>query len=133
MSQSLQTEPLKRVVLLQDALDEWDGSNPYWLVTLEDGTRAVFRSEDEPWGSEAEVAAYVFEDDRAAALVDRLEGLLGFLLPLYDEEGKAYLTVAVGCTGGRHRSVAVLVELARRVEAGGREVSVEHRDVEKAT
>jgi UPF0042 nucleotide-binding protein len=84
-------------------------------------------------GLEADVAAYVFADERSEALVGRLEGLLAFLLPLYDDEGKAYLTVAVGCTGGRHRSVAVLAELAKRIEAAGREVSVEHRDVEKAT
>jgi UPF0042 nucleotide-binding protein len=62
----------------------------------------------------------------------RLEDLLAFLVPLYDAEGKAYISVAVGCTGGRHRSVAIVNALARKLRASGREVNVNHRDVEKA-
>ena len=80
-------------------------------------------------GLEEEVAAYVLENEVATALVERLDGLLDFLLPLYDREGKAYVTVGVGCTGGRHRSVAVARRLAESLRAGGREVNVEHRDV----
>jgi len=80
-------------------------------------------------GLEDEVAAYVLENDVASALLDRLDGLLDFLLPLYDREGKAYVTVGVGCTGGRHRSVAVVRRLAESLRASGREVNVEHRDV----
>ena len=53
-----------------------------------------------------------------------------FLLPLYDSEGKAYVTVGIGCTGGRHRSVAMAEELAAQLTASGREVNVEHRDVD---
>ncbi len=81
-------------------------------------------------GLDAAVAAYVFRGDTASALLERLSTLLSFLLPLYDGEGKAYLTVAVGCTGGRHRSVAVVEALARALRDGGREASVLHRDVE---
>lgn len=83
-------------------------------------------------GDDPEVAAYVLRGDAADGVMDRLDGLLGFLLPLYDAEGKAYISVAVGCTGGRHRSVAVVNALAGRLRAAGREVNVNHRDVEKA-
>jgi UPF0042 nucleotide-binding protein len=53
------------------------------------------------------------------------------MLPLYVQEGKAYLTIAVGCTGGRHRSVVLVEELARRLRDAGHEVSVRHRDMER--
>jgi UPF0042 nucleotide-binding protein len=82
-------------------------------------------------GEDREVAEYVLKNERASALMDRLLGLLTFLLPLYDVEGKPYLTVGVGCTGGRHRSVAILNALAEELRAGGRDVNVTHRDVEK--
>jgi UPF0042 nucleotide-binding protein len=77
------------------------------------------------------VAEYVLKNERASGLLDRLRGLLGFLLRLYDDEGKPYLTVAIGCTGGRHRSVAIVNALARDLRSGGRDVTVTHRDVEK--
>jgi UPF0042 nucleotide-binding protein len=82
-------------------------------------------------GEDREVAEYVLENHRASELMDRLRGLLAFLLPLYDEEGKPYLTLGIGCTGGRHRSVAVLNALAGELRASGRDVNVSHRDVEK--
>ncbi len=82
-------------------------------------------------GLDPEVAAFVLEKDRARSLLARLEDLLGFLLPLYDEEGKAYLTVGVGCTGGRHRSVAVAERLTESLRQRGREVNLDHRDVER--
>ncbi len=56
---------------------------------------------------------------------------IGYLLPLYDREGKAYLTVGVGCTGGRHRSVAVVAALAEQLRRTGREVNLEHRDARR--
>jgi UPF0042 nucleotide-binding protein len=82
-------------------------------------------------GNDAEVAEYVLKHPRGAALVDRLLDLLDFLLPLYDAEGKAYLTVGIGCTGGRHRSVAIANALAAELQGAGRDVNVEHRDVER--
>jgi UPF0042 nucleotide-binding protein len=82
-------------------------------------------------GDDPEVASYVLRGAAAEGLMGRLHDLLGFLLPLYDAEGKAYISVAVGCTGGRHRSVAIVNALAGRLRAGGREVNVNHRDVEK--
>jgi UPF0042 nucleotide-binding protein len=82
-------------------------------------------------GEDREVAEYVLKNERASGLLERLRGLLGFLLRLYDDEGKPYLTVAIGCTGGRHRSVAMVNALARDLRTGGRDVNVTHRDVEK--
>ena len=55
--------------------------------------------------------------------------LLGFLVPRYETEGKSYLTIGVGCTGGRHRSVAIAEELAERLGSGSVEVNVVHRDL----
>lgn len=80
-------------------------------------------------GLDADVARYVLEGPRTGPLLERLSGLLQFLLPLYDEEGKAYLTIGVGCTGGRHRSVAIAERLAQDLRSAGRDVNVEHRDV----
>lgn len=84
-------------------------------------------------GQDPEVAAFALENDRARELLRHLRELISFLLPLYDGEGKAYLTVAVGCTGGHHRSVAVLEALASDLRGVGREVSVLHRDAEKSS
>ena len=83
-------------------------------------------------GLDEGVARYVLESKRGQEFFERLRGWLDFLLPLYDAEGKAYLTVGIGCTGGRHRSVAVGEALARALREAGREVNVVHRDVEKS-
>jgi UPF0042 nucleotide-binding protein len=80
-------------------------------------------------GLDAEVAAYVEADSAYAGFFQRLTGLLGPLLPRYEAEGKSYLTIAVGCTGGQHRSVAVAEALAAWLAAEGRPVSVAHRDL----
>jgi UPF0042 nucleotide-binding protein len=83
-------------------------------------------------GHDREVAEYVLKSAQGKALIERLCDLLGFLLPLYDAEGKAYLTIGIGCTGGRHRSVAIAEVLAAELRAGGREVNVDHRDMERS-
>ncbi len=83
-------------------------------------------------GEDPEVAKFVLENPRAAELMGRLRDLLSFLLPLYDQEGKAYLTIGIGCTGGQHRSVAIASALGQVLRAEGREVNVSHRDVGKA-
>ncbi len=81
-------------------------------------------------GVDPEVASYVLGATETRELLDRLMPLLEFVLPRYANEGKAYLTVALGCTGGRHRSVALAEELGRRL--GGRhEIVVQHRDAER--
>jgi UPF0042 nucleotide-binding protein len=92
--------------------------NPYF----EDSLRALT-------GCEAEVREYVLKSARGVALTQRLRDWLAFLLPLYDAEGKAYLTIGIGCTGGRHRSVVIAGALADELRASGRGVNVEHRDV----
>jgi len=94
--------------------------NPYFEEDLRSRT-----------GLEDDVAAYALENPVAEALLEHLEQLLDFLLPLYDREGKAYVTIGVGCTGGRHRSVAVVRKLDELLRARGREVNLDHRDVER--
>ena len=64
--------------------------------------------------------------------MDRLQALIGPLLPRFDAEGKSYLTIAVGCTGGKHRSVALAEELADWLRSAGRSVTLSHRDVAAA-
>ena len=82
-------------------------------------------------GRDAEVREHVLETPRGSALRQRLRDLLAFLLPLYDAEGKAYVTIGIGCTGGRHRSVVIANALADELRAAGREVNVDNRDVER--
>ena len=81
-------------------------------------------------GHNADVAAFVLESREGRALVDKIEELLVMALPGYESEGKAYLTVAIGCTGGRHRSVAIAEELGKRL-AGRANPVVYHRDIER--
>jgi UPF0042 nucleotide-binding protein len=82
-------------------------------------------------GTEPMVAEYVLGQPDAGPFLARVADLLQFLLPRYRAEGKSYLTIAVGCTGGRHRSVAIAGALARRLEAVGADVRLWHRDVDK--
>jgi UPF0042 nucleotide-binding protein len=83
-------------------------------------------------GRSPAVRQYVIEQPEGRELIARLQDLLAYLLPRYEKEGKAYLTVAIGCTGGRHRSVALVEELRDFMAARGITVSVTHRDVERA-
>ena len=82
-------------------------------------------------GTDPRVAGFVLGQPDAKAFLERLVGLLGFLLPRYRTEGKSYLTIAIGCTGGKHRSVAIAGTLAERLEAAGQPVRLWHRDVDK--
>jgi UPF0042 nucleotide-binding protein len=82
-------------------------------------------------GTDPEVAAYVLERPDAQEFLTHVLALLGFTLPRYQREGKSYLTIAVGCTGGRHRSVVLVEELRRRLAALGHRVLVRHRDLER--
>jgi UPF0042 nucleotide-binding protein len=82
-------------------------------------------------GTDPRVEQFVLAQVDARAFIDRAVGLCEFLLPRYRAEGKSYLTLAVGCTGGRHRSVVIAAALARRLEASGTDVRLWHRDVEK--
>ena len=80
-------------------------------------------------GTDDAVARYVLERDETQEFLALTTALLDFSLPLYVREGKRYLTVGLGCTGGRHRSVALAHELERRLAGHGYPVRVQHRDV----
>ncbi|MGM9521354.1 MAG: RNase adapter RapZ [Oscillospiraceae bacterium] len=82
-------------------------------------------------GLDQEVADYVFKSDQAQQFIDKFLDLLDFLLPNYEEEGKTSLTICIGCTGGRHRSVAVTEALAKHIAAKGLETECIHRDINK--
>jgi UPF0042 nucleotide-binding protein len=81
-------------------------------------------------GTNPEVKAYVLDRDETRQFVAKAKDLLAFTLPRYEREGKAYLTVAVGCTGGRHRSVVLADHLAGELTAStGLAIAVVHRDL----
>ena len=82
-------------------------------------------------GADPAVAEYVLAREETEEFLRRLTDLLDFALPRYQREGKSYLTLALGCTGGRHRSVVLVDELQRRLAARGHGVLVRHRDVER--
>jgi UPF0042 nucleotide-binding protein len=82
-------------------------------------------------GLEPEVRKYVLDRPETAEFLDKLDDLLTMLIPAYRREGKSYLTVAMGCTGGRHRSVVLAEELSRRLADHGMPSTVFHRDVER--
>lgn len=94
--------------------------NPHWVPELR--PQSGF---DEP------VREYVMTQPETGEFLDRLTNLLDLLLPAYVREGKSYLTIAVGCTGGRHRSVAIANELGERIKAFGLDPAVSHRDIDK--
>jgi UPF0042 nucleotide-binding protein len=94
--------------------------NPYWDESLRNHS-----------GLEPEVRRYVLERPETSAFLDKLDELLVMLIPAYMREGKSYLTVAMGCTGGRHRSVVLAEELVRRLDGRGIPATVFHRDVER--
>ncbi len=94
--------------------------NPFWVPGLRPLT-----------GHDEAVRAYVMTPPDTAAFLERAEALLGFLLPRYEAEGKTYLTIGVGCTGGRHRSVVIAEELGRWLGEQNVEATVRHRDLER--
>ena len=94
--------------------------NPFYVPALQGRT-----------GLDREVSDYVFKNGQADEFLRRFEELLEYLLPNYEEEGKLSLTVCIGCTGGRHRSVAVSEAIAKRFSDKGYNVECIHRDAEK--
>jgi UPF0042 nucleotide-binding protein len=82
-------------------------------------------------GNDPRVRTFVLSDPDAIALIGQLEGLLKFLIPLFEREQRSYLTIAIGCTGGRHRSVAIAGRLQESLAAVGYEASLSHRDLQK--
>ncbi|HTR47325.1 MAG TPA: RNase adapter RapZ [Verrucomicrobiae bacterium] len=84
-------------------------------------------------GKDARVARYIRSFPQTGEFLRRIESLLGYLIPHYIREGKSYLTVAVGCTGGRHRSVALAETIRRALQRKGYSTKVVHRDLDKTT
>lgn len=95
--------------------------NPHWVAALRPGT-----------GLDPAVAAYVAADPAYEEAVGRIEELIGLLVPRYRAEGKSYVTIAIGCTGGRHRSVHVAERLAGWLRRHGFSPTVIHRDLRAA-
>ena len=92
--------------------------NPYWIPELRPGT-----------GKDAEVADYVMSQAGAAEFLDGYVPVLEGVAGGYRREGKRFMTVAIGCTGGKHRSVAMSEEIARRLSGDGYVTSATHRDL----
>ncbi|MGB7923938.1 MAG: RNase adapter RapZ [Pyrinomonadaceae bacterium] len=95
--------------------------NPYFVPELRDLS-----------GHDARVVRYLNAQADVKETLRRFSDLLDYLLPLYKREGKSYVTVGIGCTGGRHRSVMVANALARRLRRAGFDAQASHRDVRKA-
>jgi len=83
-------------------------------------------------GGDAPVIEYMNAQEDTEAFLNHFRGFLDYLMPQYEREGKAYVTVAIGCTGGRHRSVFITNAIADHFAKAGRRVKVTHRDVEKS-
>ncbi len=94
--------------------------NPFYVPELTNKT-----------GLDEEVSDYVFSNDVSKQFLEKLEDMIEFLLPNYEEEGKMNLTVCIGCTGGHHRSVAVTEAVARYLSQRGHETECIHRDIDR--
>lgn len=92
--------------------------NPYFVKELKDKT-----------GDQEEVRNYVFQSPDTEQFIKHYMDLLKFLLPRYQQEGKRYLSIGVGCTGGKHRSVAIAVKLTELLEKENFSVNLNHRDI----
>lgn len=92
--------------------------NPHWVPLLREQT-----------GLDEAVRDYVLSREDSAAFVRHLTAMLDFLIPRYEAEGKSYLTIGIGCTGGKHRSVAIAEEIVQSVAADDLDVTVHHRDL----
>ena len=84
-------------------------------------------------GKDPRVARYIRSFPQTGEFLRRIESLLGYLIPHYIREGKSYLTIALGCTGGRHRSVALAEVIRRSLQHKGYSAKVVHRDLDKTT
>lgn len=95
--------------------------NPYWMPDLRPLT-----------GLDEAVSDYVFGQEEAGVFLEKVNDMLDFLIPLYVSEGKSYLTIGIGCTGGQHRSVALAEAVGRHLEDVNVSTRVHHRDLPKA-
>ena len=97
-------------------------SNPHWVEELRPMT-----------GVDKPVSDYVLGQALTASFLERLERMLGLIIPGYVTEGKSYLTIAFGCTGGQHRSVAIAEEVKEMLMRLGLDPTIQHRDIERAS
>jgi RNase adapter protein RapZ len=94
--------------------------NPYFVQSLKNHL-----------GTDSKVGSFVVSNPEAQAFIEQVIHFLTVFRPLYDREGKSYLTVGIGCTGGKHRSVAVVEELGRRLKPMGWPFLIKHRDMDR--
>lgn len=94
--------------------------NPFWVEDLRDRN-----------GLDDRVIEFVRAQDETDVFIERFADLLSLILPSYQRERRPYLTIAIGCTGGRHRSVVITEELAARLGEAGFSTSIVHRDIDK--
>ena len=94
--------------------------NPYFDPKLKEFT-----------GEDRRIVAFLDRHPEVKETIGRFEDLLTYLLPFYKREGKSYLTIGIGCTGGKHRSVMVATRLGKLLKRDGYDVSVNHRDMQK--
>ena len=93
-------------------------SNPYFVPEL----KALN-------GKNPEIKNYVLNNDEARSFLKKYLDLLDYLIPSYEKEGKSYLTIAIGCTGGRHRSVSIAEAIFEHIKKPGRQIIITHRDI----
>jgi UPF0042 nucleotide-binding protein len=94
-------------------------ANPYFVPELKDFN-----------GKNPKIKNYVLNNNQGRRFIKKYLDLLDYLIPLYEKEGKAYLSIAVGCTGGRHRSVTIAEALFEHIKKPGRQIIVTHRDID---
>jgi UPF0042 nucleotide-binding protein len=94
--------------------------NPYYIAPMKLKT-----------GKDEMVKEFVLNAHETKDFIEKLDDLLDFLIPNYIKEGKAQLDIGIGCTGGRHRSVAIADEVFRRLKEKEHRTIIEHRDIEK--
>lgn len=95
-------------------------ANPYFVPELKSLT-----------GEMQAVRQFVLDDPNCRPFLDKYLDLLSYLIPLYEKEGKSYLTIAVGCTGGKHRSIAIAKFLYKHLKKPGVRITISHRDIEQ--
>jgi UPF0042 nucleotide-binding protein len=82
-------------------------------------------------GKNKKVRNYVLKQEETVTFLERFSGMIQYLIPLYEKEGKSYLTIAIGCTGGKHRSVVITEHVAAMLGQRDQRITVRHRDVER--
>jgi UPF0042 nucleotide-binding protein len=92
--------------------------NPHFVPELKELT-----------GKNNSVKEFVLEKDQTKEFIKKLKGMMDFLIPLYVKEGKTYLTIGIGCTGGRHRSIVIAEEIASLINLETLNISIIHRDM----